>query len=725
MGIMEYVRMDWAGLTFGPSEKLEFKKPVVFVFLGDFAAEETNAFLSLMQSLMGDSQRVRYVCMRQEESKDSEVLPLMVLPEGGRNPEANQKAWQENREAIRRRIWEYVADVYNQVATVPYEEKGWLRLHIILKAEDPLSNLIQGVADGFIEAFERVFSRVLADLYCLLDERQDPVDPDLKRARAFVTMEMLASMGRRPDYINTMYCMSNVNSKRVLSTEGIAPLLRSIGLLAILKDARTREGEFTYREGRYRQNMTNPFSTMGSLNFHKLDFAVVCIAFRQILRRLSHTHGPVSQEKLLDRLGLTKNRVDEDTKRVLGLRHSFEALYALVTDPQGRKSELLGKTRQELVREIFGQNLDCFMEWNYEEPLRREKGQYKAYILSSVNETMKQLYQQEGYSCCEVYGFVREEGFVAQAVRALNERYELQCQEAGQSLEQWLAGRADLSRMHLKCKEAGGASLIYYELADGYLQKRINLLQAQFKYEVTLDILNEIHLLQGRFRQAALLIETAIEELTEGVRHSVQGETLLRAGNCEEYYEGLIQGLLERDCEQAYQAFVREINDLAVRGELTEQRLYGRMRSFAGTSLLSRREFHMEFSEEMVQRLTGYTDARRQLYTREDIYALAKDTILGHPQYDLLAVDQAFTPYREICFFVKEDNAFLEYLRSEMETNGSDSTLNIFYDAQREGMDILYLEGNIGQEAIYASSGNREAYDRLRRDAGGNPDHSA
>lgn len=773
MGMMESLRAQQMSPAKRDRDNIQLMEPVAVLFLGRFAARDIDRLSGFIGRRVGNSDRVGFaafafgkasetavsvrsisglsgsdpsdssgkvitqpVSAREELSLPDAILPIpipTITLERTNTLEARAAFAAECAASaeLEQAVGDFAGDIYNRVARFAYPQAGTIRIHLIIQAESMEAALLETLTTVLRARFRRVYpERVRIDAYCLLDQREYRADEGARERKAFayLALQDLERLAGSRDHLDMAFCLSNVDSWNRLNPDEAdrENQLRSIGLMMIAKDGipaevpRTSDTYALNRESRYSDASFLANSTadgcrlfsLGYMHLDTLDDAAETVAYSVLLDAWRAKRHPIAPDGTPGPLELTRQTVSQLASSLVGGPLMMPVyMQGVVKDLSGTVSELAFKPRAEVLRSVFGSNLDLYFAFNNQRGVQERLEIAVADRISRIREEVGRLHETKHLTVFEIRDLLR---WTIQSLRAqLAEHAKVRDGNVA-GYQEWMSGREPVAG-RIELAPGTKEPVAFLKLGAAWLDYRQTLLEDTLRQDLLMNLLSEIEKIGVRFEDLAKVFEDASLELEESLKKRMEGELDIRTGRYEAYYREVAAELLAR-IPVEWDAFLEELNaDVCIGVEPAG--ILRRLAAWCGEHLLSSPCFSEEFSVEAVKRLKGHNG----LVTENDIHQTIFATIIGTRAYHISVV-KAGEMNSEICFFLNKDSHFVDDISSHLldqrlqalrDRNG----IKLFHEAEFKGMDILFMQGCFSAGAIHGFDAMRAAHAELTANA--------
>lgn len=705
-------------------ENIELLKPIVNIFLGSFSNDKADALIKLLDSRIGDSDKVNYSMLDFGAGGESltiakvrtlAVSDLKGVAEYNLNGRRALLEKVNSSQELEKVIGDYASEIFNKVARFTYQLKGIIRINILLKAENTQAVALERLIALLKQKFGVLYTEgVYIDVYCLLDQREysQNQNSDERKSFTYLTLCELNRLAEDDGKINMAFCLSNYDSMDRLMTDSNVTkrILTSMGLMAIVKDgicANSNTVGESYDDTSFKSNSRqykgNLFS-LGYMHLEKIPDAIDYVAYRSVLGRYRESERKINLEAILERMELNEVALNSFSSSVIGRPVANpDILLSMVKDTEVSVSELNYKTRGDILKDVFGNNLILFFEMNnkagYEKRLEAELGKK----LQAMKLVLDNLYRNDHYTVYEISALLKD--LAAFLEDYISKNLDKSSVPSGR-LDEWTNGKEKIVGKIDTVRETK-EPVVFYRMAQDYLHIKLEELQYEV-YSKLLDYLKDkIENWSGYYENLVTMLDSAIDELDDGLIEILEGELELQGGNCRDYYSNRVNYILDKN-RNGYKDFIQKLNEDICAGLYKEDAYFNRMIAYCNDNILTDECFDDDFSVEMLKRLKDY----KQIHTDEDVYNMAYNTILDNQTYFINFIATGAIN-NEICFFVNTKSRFVDNKNSRIQDLRARNKIKIFYEDHFDGVDILFIEGCFGVDKIHGYTAMEQAFERL------------
>lgn len=707
MGITDYLnKTKKSGLR--QRDNIELLRPIVNIFVGEFGDDEKQILMDTLSARVGSSKKIHYCEIKLKGSRAAVNGGVYLFPCSGvaRVKQYDIGNWNTLLEQakksgqIKKDAMDLAAFVYNEASSeVKFDSQGRIRLNYIIQADCVGAALLEKLVDVFSASFGEYYANgVDTGLYCLLDQ-QGYENKDFGEERKSLNFRTLTVIDRivEEKKLDPAYILSNYTSKGILERESLKDRVETIALHMILKDGKSVEDGRDDRQRQFSEKnfvdaakaQKGHFCTIGKINLKVDEELRDWVVYKTVFADLAHSENSVSKVKEL----IGRMRVDEEDYETR-VRKLFSAgglgegmFYPMVMNRQVTPAECYSKSNEFIAEKLYGQGLAYFCQENFQ-CSREEKEELVDELVKGINDTLDKAYRDKECSLAEVYQVIKH---VEQQFEGYMKEYGKLCSDRSLGVESWKKEACSL------VNHARGADDVLragHTLAYQYLDKYLNVKQAEAYMEVAESCLKEIKISAGYYREQSHAVEEARQELEREITERERHAEKLLCGNMDKYYTKVTMEWMENSVE--YGTFFREINNRICSRELTGERIYQEVIQFCDEMILPDSRYPDDIAIEMLRRLKNFEN----LFTEEAIYSLAFETIMKGRKC-FVSHAEFGQAYKAVCFLVNPDNDLVNSANEQMNRLLRQQQMQWFFEEYYNGMDILFLEGCFDVNDIY------------------------
>ncbi len=720
MGISEYINEKKKMGQFKNKQYIEFLRPVVNVFIGEFINKERECFIQFLHERVGDSPTVNCCQIILGEKKDCVeggsyhlcITDVDSPTEYSINTWDNLIAQIEDSGQMYDKIKDFVIYIYNRVSNTAYPASGSIRINCILQADwvgmSILPHLVRTMKEQFQEYFEK---GVELDSYCILDQKGYKREECGEERKIFnyLTLNELETL-HESKTADMVYLLSNYTSKECLEVNSTRDIMHTAGLAILVKDGISVNTEGndkdSYQDFSFREEAAayqGCFHSLGKLKLEVDQDTIGYVVYKTIFDDLYHPiENSESMKIILSHMEIEKKELEHFFGQQINYRlFSKQTFYSLIKAPTINIAGFLQNSAGVLLSAVYGKALDYFWKINVSisKEGQKERIEEKG---KKINTILRDAVVSGQCSLAEVYSMVK---IIENAFLQYKEEYYEKYMASEQELKIWLENKIDTPNLQTTIKETGEPRVIYY-LAEQYLNRRLHIEEAKNMYESVSECMTEIHKSVDYYKIQSGTMETASRDLNLLIQELETEEEDLLRGNIRNYYTQVARRIVEGNL--SYTDFKRTLNYRICRKEILEEDIYREVIGYCDSQILNQDEFSRDISEEMLLRLKNYN----RFTSEEAIYDLAFETIMRRRKYYANHVTFGGI-YQEICFLVNPRNRFVKSTNHRMKALLAKQQLKLFFEHHYQGMDILFMEGCFTKESIHYYRLYQKAYEQL------------
>lgn len=705
-------------------ENIELLKPVVNLFLGDFAELEEAILVDFLDERIGSREKINYagLCFGGGAAAHNGKVKVLQASDADFKTEYGLKNRSLFKDAVlgskqlELAIGDYSSEIFNRVARYTYQLKGIIRINVIIKAESHYSAVLDHVIALFKQKFGILYTEgVYVDVYCILDQREysRKQNADERKAFNYLSLTELNRIAGDGDKINMAFCLSNYDSRDRLMGDSnetsIRSILTAVGLMIIAKDgiSASKSGSADYYNDlqfkvNSRQHPGHIYS-LGYMRLEKIPEAIEYITYKSVLEMYRESNPRPNLDAALERLGIKPFQSIGD--RVVGAPAlNRPILTSMVKDTTVGTAELNYKTRGEIINDVYGKNIDLFIEFNNKDDYESRLANEIEVRTKNVKDFFDRLLRVENASVYAVNEIIN--AVVDSLKTTISSDYNTGSQAAA-NLEEWLNGKERVVGQTELVRETK-EPVVFYKMAEEYSRLKLDVLKSEIygmEYDCLLDVFRE---LSSKYQKIIDTLQTTSGELEEGIDVILESEneSELRAGNCEEYYSSLVRTTASANKNQ-FKNFIQQLNG-TICTDYNEEKLFNSILAYCNDAILADNAFGDDFSVEMLKRLKDY----KKLRTEDDIYNMAYNTILDNQTFFVNYISTG-SINNEICFFVNTNSRFVESTSERMQELRMENKIKVFYEDHFGGIDILFMEGCFAVQNIHGFPAMEQVYKKL------------
>ncbi|MHB8128069.1 MAG: hypothetical protein ACYDEX_03630 [Mobilitalea sp.] len=719
MGITDYIQRKKSNQTFVKPENITLRKPIVNVFVGDFDDKFLQEFTQIFDKRLGFTEKVNYSCIMFKDSSQRltniERIRYINITDCSLGTQYNLTSRKELAIAIDKsskleeEFQDYVNDLFNIIARYSYEDKGFTRINIILKAEAleaaGLKQYIQSIKKNFNKYYSE---QVIVDVYCIFDQkgyRKNEYGEE-RSACSYLTLKELNELAEDTSVINMAFLLSNINSKEKLDVDSISDIMTAISMMMIAKDGVSKGDRHRYNDLDFRSDCKRSGRNLYSLGYLKLEtveLAMKDIAYKALIDELITSRQDMTLDIRLVRMNMTETDIINKCREIASLHELTDNIFEpMIKNSNTSVVGIMHDTRETSIYNIYGHGLEQFCVKNLCYDRDKLLDKLTEDNTFQLKKFIEDLYHSDHYSVQEIDSLLSMlQEYFEELIK--NTQSELQASET--DIYNWLGQHEqnfDHKAIHKETKEPS----IFYTMANYYVNRRLRTYLCQVKLLIYNEYCELLSKLSKPYHTMVQLLHCASKDLQEEISNTLSNEMKLKAGNFEPYYKQITMNIIKKDV--SIMNFIRQFSEEICSGKLTEENIFERIVGYCDDYILTKDCYIQDFSNEMIARLKHYDKFNDDV----DIYNVAFDTILDHQFYyiSIIGTDEL---NREICFFVNPKNNFVEQTNARMDVLRSNNRLKLFAEDDFDLVEILYMEGCFDVQTIYLFDNYKEIYERL------------
>lgn len=725
MKITDCIQKQRESRTLRKRENIELLEPIVNIFIGGFSSGDAGVLVDLLSGRIGDSDKVNYSSFNFSGKDAATMKKIRTYAVSDANMPPNydlegRKSFIDSLNASKELgiiISDYASEIFNSVARYTYQLKGVIRVNLIFKAEDIHAAALGRMIVLLKQSFGILYTEgVYIDAYCILDQREysQSLNSKEKKAFAYLTLCELSKLAADENKISMAFCLSNYDSRDRLMGDSndisTKSILTSVGLTMIMKDgicAKSGQKNDVYDEKVFkessRRNGEDLFS-LGYMHLEKIPDAIEYVICKSILEKYRESGGKINIETVLARLELTEKSFETIGDNVIGNPFtSRDILLSMVKDATVSVSEFNYKSRGEVIKEIYGANLDLFFDLNSKADYMKRFEAELSRKIQEIRLKLENLYRNDRYTVYDLDKLLKE------AVNYMEETIlkSLDMNNDSRRLDEWLLGREKTTGKYDIMKETR-EPVIFYKIANDYMLMKLEELRYEVYSKAYERLMDELRSLSTLYENRAKMVDSAIRDLEDSIDETLEGELDLQAGNYVSYYRFVIEEIIGRN-RNNFKDFIQQMNSDICSGSIGEDHFYNSITMYCNDNIMADKCFNEDFSEEMLKRLRNFN----RMDADEDVYNMAYNTILDNQTYFINIITTGAIN-NETCFFVNSASRFVENINGRIQELKKKNRIKIFYEDHFEGIDILFMEGCFGMQKIHGFTTMKQIYNELQ-----------
>ncbi|MBY0052133.1 hypothetical protein [Brevibacillus agri] len=732
------------------------QNPVLFLFIGDKSVEALRAVCASNERDWQNSRGVLYMHAYQEKTWEHPQVLGCRLPQA----DADKKTM---RSSVHERFVEDEASKMElnkamKLASVRIAETGKLfsafqqvNIAVVTRADDPAAILLPELTLLLKSYLNELFKNVSADLYVLLQERNNGEAFGFSAALSVSFLEEL-NRYQRSDYsyranllvtedlvklpvehekaplFSIAYLLSDKTEHGLFLEGGMQENYELISKLVLLNNKQAEhefsEGNEGYNKLQFIRNIAGDggqtrFASAGLSKVkrptHAIALTVLAAVFDRYWERLKEGEL-VPKTKAREKLGLSAHELERKMAAIMPEPHMLEEMTGLMTSGVSY-SELSGMTMREAELALFDGSSQAFFETN---------------MASVAKERLERLLVQEPLAdliqdrvmADERFGLYAAYQLTAEHANGANLLDELRTgiREAARQVELIRAELAELYQQRVDRQDirVGGfftrdkervRTLVRHLLHVVY-EKKLELLEWELLHALLVDYERQTEVIHRQISEQVDQLEGLQKQLREIAQASVREATDYLGKNVDEYYESVVRDTM-RSLEAAKgSGFYMEQRYIGSGALLFQNRIAGlveRLCQFCRNEILTRSPFALSFEAELLARANvGAAYDNRSVLTREDLF------------FDLSQVlEQRAAVHMEVFHFLQKHRYEEKYLFADIHNDFVQYVLRkdegirtykqgCIHEEQKSGIEKMNLMGGFGMEDLMFYRNNKK-----------------
>ncbi|NRQ55239.1 hypothetical protein [Brevibacillus sp. HD1.4A] len=732
------------------------QNPVLFLFVGDKCVEALRAVCASNERDWQNSRGVLYVHAYQEQTWEHPQVLGCRLPKADVDKKTMRSSVHER--FLQDEAGKVELNKLMKLASVRVAEMGKLfsafqqvNIAVVTRADDPAAILLPELTLLLKSYLNELFKNVSADLYVLLQERNNGEafgfssalsvsfleelnhyqSSDFRyRSRLLVTEDLvkLPVEHERAPLFSIAYLLSDKTEQGLFIEGGMQENYELVSKLVLLNNKKAEhefsEGNEGYSKLQFIRNMAGDgsatrFATAGLSKVkrptHAIALTVLAAVFDRYWEQLREGEL-VPKTKAREKLGLSAHELERKMAAILPDPHVLEEMSGLMTSGISY-GELAGMTMREAELALFDGSSQAFFEANIasgakarlermlaQEPLAdviqdqivadERFGLYAAYQLTAELANGANLQD-------ELRTGIREAARQVELIRAeLNEIY------------QQRVDRQDIRLGGFFTRDKERVRTFTRHLLQVVYDKKLELLEWELLLAMLVDYERQAEAIHRQIGEQVEQLEGLQRQLREIAQASVREATDYLGKNVDEYYESVVRDTM-RSLEAAKgSGFYMEQRYIGSGALLFQNRIAGlveRLCQFCRNEILTRSPFALSFEAELLARANvGAAYDNRTVLTRDDLF-LDLSQVLEQRAAVHIEVFHFLQKHRyeEKYLFADIHNDFVQYVLRQDEGNRTYKQ-GCIHEEQKSGIEKMNLMGGFGVEDLMFYRNNKK-----------------
>ncbi|MCD8105070.1 MAG: hypothetical protein LUF35_08740 [Lachnospiraceae bacterium] len=707
----------------GSGSNLQVRRPQIVVLVGNFEEVETEALMGSFQKHFPSDSYLFWICLGGSAPSFSHTYHHAVS-DGGEDYLKRREGYvgQVKEKEMRSFLVETVADIYNGTAGLKIQESGGVQVALLAKAEQPEAGMLSAILPLLKRELNENFPLVNMDAYLVVDQSAFRDHREEKEAVIYLSLsEMQKLMEKRQ--LRLAYVLSNLNNKGQLlaGADAAQEQYAAIALMIAMKNLIPNNEQFRYSDESYGKAVTEAgqsiglgaglISSVGHMRLQTDEMFNALVAYRTVWQCLGEVDENLETEERLDEIGLSRNAVQTYFKEAVRIpKLSVEDFEAIARNSSIDDKMVLSMRCGDAITGIFGNNLALYQELNTPSVSVEQK-------LSDWQDNLKK----------KIRAFSDQISFFDLAL--LLEEAEEEIHELNLDMDEIVSDR---KRRLAEWEErifasAGGAipknTSPVFVLAQQYLERKNALYLATQQKKMIDGVQDRLKSLGRGYRDyKALVLETLdsidgeIAERQSAVERPGNGLGKLQITNAVNYYSEVTQNLVAQDQDHSFRYLKDKLREILNMGSLDEVKIFEYVQDYCQKQIFSDAGFHMDFLRELQSRLTGYDDGVNKIQNGTDVSDFLVTQIVDAQHYlfyDRITGGQQ--AYEEMPMCLQSDDIFTQHKNQNAHLANTIKTqkIRLFCNRNCDGMDVLFLAGNLRMENLHKWDIYEEAYQEL------------